>query len=130
MPSASRSSSDSVTIDSSPRRRLSQKADSVLAPGNLAAMPTTAIALAGSSLLLVTLDLLPFAELRLVAVLRRAAWPDHELRWHSQPFPRSRGPADGSGRSSAQPTRHPATTGPPAVPHRSRHEQCCGFAPP
>ena len=32
-------------IDSSPRRRLSQNADTLLAPGNLPAMPTTAIAL-------------------------------------------------------------------------------------
>ena len=48
MPAARRSSSDRVTIDSSPRRRLSQNADTESAPGNLPAMPTTAIALGGS----------------------------------------------------------------------------------
>ena len=47
-PAAGRSSSDSVTIDSSPRRRLSQNADTESAPGNLPAMPTTAIALGGN----------------------------------------------------------------------------------
>src|ERR1700739_1812250 len=98
MPSASRSSSDRVTIDSSPRRRLSQNADSVLAPGNLAAMPTTAIALGGSSLLLVTLDLLPFAERLLAAGLRRVAWPGHQPHSRSRPFVRCQGPVAGSGR--------------------------------
>src|ERR1700722_2003697 len=107
MPSASRSSSDRVTIDSSPRRRLSQKADSVLAPGTLAAMPTTAIALGGSSLLLVTLDLLPFAEPRRVAGLRRAAWLCREPHCRCQPFPRCQDPTDGWGPPPAQPTRPP-----------------------
>ena len=47
-PAAPSCSSDNVTIDSSPRCRLCQNADSELAPGNLPAMPTTAMALAGS----------------------------------------------------------------------------------
>src|SRR3954467_6590460 len=94
MPAARRSSSDRVTIDSSPRRRLSQNVDTESAPGNLPAMPTTAIALGGkASLLLVTLGLLPFAALRLAAVLRpaavllHAAGLDHErrLRFRSCP---------------------------------------------
>src|SRR5581483_4680623 len=126
MPSASRSSSDSVTIDSSPRRKLSQKPDSVLAPGNLAAMPTTAIALGGSSLLLVTLGLLPFAALRLAAALRRAAWLDHELRWRCRPFLRRPAPVDGSDQSSARPAMHPGATEPPAARLRSPREPCCG----
>src|SRR6202012_957126 len=95
MPSASRSSSASVTIDSSPRTRLSQNADTVLAPGNLAALPTTAIALGGSSLLLVTLDLLPFASRRRAAALRHAAWLDHELRLSFRPSPLLPGRAGG-----------------------------------
>lgn len=46
---ASRSScSDRVTIDSLPRRRLLQNAETSLAPGNRPAMPTTAIAFSGT----------------------------------------------------------------------------------
>src|SRR5262245_6076667 len=97
MPAAKRSSSDRVTIDSSPRRKLSQNADSESAPGNRPAMPTIAIALGGSeddceksSLLLVTLGLLPFAASRLAAALRHAAGHDHELRPRSRRWPPGR----------------------------------------
>lgn len=46
-PASRRSCSDRVTIDSLPRRRLLQKVDRSFAPGNLPAMPTTAMALSG-----------------------------------------------------------------------------------
>src|SRR5688572_1502270 len=81
------SSSVKVTIDSSPRRRLRQNADTEPAPGNLPAMPTIAIALSGSasgsavkSIVPVTVVVLPFAGLRLVDALRHAAVPDRGLR--------------------------------------------------
>src|SRR5215212_8360093 len=81
------SSSDKSTIDSSPRRRLSQNVDTESAPGNLPAMPTTAIAFGGSefvangtSILLVTLVVLPSAAWPLVGALRHVDWLDRELR--------------------------------------------------
>src|SRR3954452_20186720 len=97
MPAARRSSADRVTIDSSPRSRLSQNVDTESAPGNLPAIPTTAIALGGKpSLLLVTLALLPFAEPPLVAVLRHVAGLEHERHSRHRGFPAARsGRVDG-----------------------------------
>ena len=79
------SSSDNVTIDSSPRRKLFQNADTELAPGNLPAMPTIAIALDGSDsdedlTLVVTVVVLPSGAWRLVGALRHAAGLDREVR--------------------------------------------------
>src|SRR5215212_609036 len=81
------SPSDKSTIDSSPRRRFSQNVDTESAPGNLPAMPTTAIALGGrvfvgirSLFSLLTLVVLPFAAWSLVGVPRRVHALDRELR--------------------------------------------------
>src|ERR1700716_428728 len=86
-PAAVSCSSDSVTIDSSPRRRLSQNADSELAPGNLAAMPTTAIALDGSESdgkVWFTRVVLSSAALRHLGAQRRAGWLYRERHLRTQ----------------------------------------------
>src|SRR5258708_5503371 len=121
MPAARRLSSDRVTIDSSPRRKLSQNADTESAPGNLPAMPTTAIALGGSdagcekdSLPLLTLDLLPFAGPRRAAAMRHAAEPDCEHRSRSRCCPARRGRVDGSDLPRGRSATRLATTVPPA----------------
>src|ERR1700749_860575 len=94
------SSSDNVTIDSSPHRKLFQNADTELAPGNLPAIPTIAIALDGSefdegSIPIVTLVVLPSAAWRLAGALRHAAGPDREVRLRARCCP---GPGGRAGR--------------------------------
>src|SRR5271165_1188756 len=80
-PAALSCCSDSVTMDSSPRRRLSHNADGELAPGNLPAIPTTATALAGSESDAwdsFTRVVLSSAAVRHLVARRRAGWLDRE----------------------------------------------------
>src|ERR1700691_457145 len=104
MPSLSKSSSDNVTIDSLPTRKLSQNADTEPAPGNLPAMPTTAIALSGTedadwdSMLVVTRVVLPSAATRLAGALRHVAGLDRALRRRVRCCPTLQGPVDGRDR--------------------------------
>ena len=76
-------SSDSVTIDSSPRRRLSQNSAGELAPGKRAAIPITAMALGGNEsdgVVSFTRVALSFGASMRLGAQRRAGWPSRERR--------------------------------------------------
>src|ERR1700760_4804559 len=112
-PAATRSASESPTMDSTPSRRLRQNVDSESAPGNRPAIPTTAIASKGGAPgdemaeLLFTRLVLPSAASRLLGAPRHVVVLWHADRWGVGTSTSSECPTEQRHRQPGRPRMHP-----------------------